>query len=179
MSDNPKPDILAPQANALDLPPATTESSESGKSLPSTDDDALYQHEESKAEYKKLKAAERNRVITLLAEGITQREIAKAVGVSQPAISYIANRYRSTTDAARLLIHARAGNVASHWLKAVPIAAKKGDHRPARDWLTAAGVVAPEQQQGAHITIQVGTGTSVTVDDLDPFAQAKVITNEK
>jgi len=70
--------------------------------------------------------------------------------------------------------------VASEWLKAVPIAARKGDHRPAKDWLAAAGVVAQEQAPVSPIIIQVGTGTSVVnVDGADPFAEAKVITNEK
>ena len=122
---------------------------------------------------RKLGPGEVQQVIRLLADGVSQTEIAKIVGVTQSNISYLKSRYEPTVDAARALIHARAGKVAREWLRAVPVAARKGDHRPARDWLTAAGVVAPEQTSSSPITINVGVGVQVTTDD-DPFAQVSV-----
>lgn len=140
---------------------------------------AVYIDDDDKPAYKRLRPHERDKALKLLAEGVSQVEIAKMLGVTQPAIAYLAKRFTSTVESARALIHARAGIVAQHWLKSVPIAARKGDHRPAKDWLAAAGVVAQEQAQVSPIIIQVGTGASVSVDGSDPFEQAKVVTNEK
>ncbi|CAB4147556.1 Transposase IS30-like HTH domain containing protein [uncultured Caudovirales phage] len=134
---------------------------------------------EDEPAYRRLKPTERDTILRLIAEGVTQREIAKIVGCTQGAISYTRNRFSTTVNHARALINARAGIVAQHWLKSVPIAARKGDHRPAKDWLAAAGVVAQDVAPVNPIIIQVGTGTSVSVDNNDPFAQAKVVTNEK
>ena len=128
---------------------------------------------------RKLLPSEVQRVIRMLADGVPQSEIAKAVGVTQSAISYLKSKYEPTVDAARALIQSRSEKVARQWLRSVPIAARKGDHRPAKDWLAAAGVVAQDKPQVSPIIIQVGTGTVVSVDGADPFDEAKVTTNEK
>lgn len=96
--------------------------------------------------------------IRLAADGMHQDAIAKRLGVTQSAISLLLAKYRPTVDAARALIHAKAGKVAKQWLRAVPVAARKGDHRPAKDWLAAAGVVAATPENNQQVLIQIGDG---------------------
>lgn len=121
---------------------------------------------------KRLDAQEQAQALRMLADGTKQAEVARVLGVTQSAISLLQAKYAPTVDAARALIQARASSAAKHWWKAVPRAARKGDHRPAKDWLTAAGVVAPETNQAQQVVIHVGVGKNVgqpTIAQDDPF----------
>ena len=172
---------LAPQANAVSTSTAQSPDFDDSKPAsflaPDSDSNANIE----RGQTRKLTPSEVQGIIRLLADGVPQTVIAKKYGVVQSAISYLKSKYEPTVDAARALIQARSANVARQWLRSVPIAARKGDHRPARDWLTAAGVVAPEVSTGSSITINVGVGVKLERQDDgpdDPFLEAKVVTNE-
>lgn len=120
-----------------------------------------------KPAHRKLSSDDIGRIVRLHADGASQEAIGAAVGCSQPTVSLVLKRYRPTVDMARVIIEANAKKSARAWAQAVPIAAKKGDHRPAKDLLATAGVVAPEHTRGLAFTINVGVG--LRLDSADPF----------
>jgi hypothetical protein len=64
------------------------------------------------------------------------------------------------------------------WQQAIPTAATKGDHRPAKDYLQAIGAVqaasSPNASASAHtVAVQVNVGVPGAPLDYDPFSPTK------
>ena len=90
------------------------------------------------SKYAKLSFADIELLIRLHDAGKTQVEIAQVIGCSQPTVSATLAKLRQTPDTVRALLKSDTAGVVTNWRRAARIAAKRGDHRPAREWLEAA-----------------------------------------
>lgn len=70
----------------------------------------------------------------------------------------------------------KAPKVLDHWARAADIAADKGDHKPAKDWLIAAKLIDPDPTNAStqQNVVIVGLQGKPALDD--PFAHDAVIT---
>ena len=72
-------------------------------------------------------------------------------------IGAVIRRYRDRAATAKALLAQSSIEAASEWLKAVPIASARGDHRPAKELLQAVSAIAMggTGQDGAGAKVQV------------------------
>jgi hypothetical protein len=70
--------------------------------------------------------------------GKTQVEIASVIGCSQTTVSATLAKLKQTPETVKALMKGETAGVLTNWRKAARIAAKRGDHRPAREWIEAA-----------------------------------------
>lgn len=89
------------------------------------------------------------------ADGLNAREIAKITGIAHQRISEITTKHGSLKQQVQQVLNAQRVNAARAWGRAIPKAAKKGDHRPARELLIATGDVSPLDSTGSGVTVVV------------------------
>src|SRR5262252_2144795 len=98
---------------------------------------------------------------------LSPRQLAKQFGLDERTIRR-ALKYRDIQPLD--LLKAAQSRAVSGWVKSVPIAAQKGDHRPSRDLLLYSGGIEPlKNSQGATVTIVFGS--TVIPGKLDWSAQ--------
>lgn len=100
-------------------------------------------------------------------DALTVAALLKA-NLTVPEIAYALNKtpgsVKSLVTQAQALLEANAIQAVTDWMLASSVAAKKGNHKPARDLLVAANVIEPPYSQaapgqhsaGAPITVQIG-----------------------
>jgi hypothetical protein len=101
-------------------------------------------------------------ILTDLEQNVPYRSIAAKHGASLSTICELAARRRATKDAALKYLMANGLDFAEDWAQASREAAKRGDHRPAKDALLHTQVIDPLQDTGAGmgVTIIIGNGAS-------------------
>lgn len=103
-----------------------------------------------------------DRNVAILADldhGLNYRSIAAKYDVGLATIARLAAKMEVHKGAARKYMVAKALEVAEDWLDASKEAAKKGDHRPAKDWLLHAQEIEPiADSPKMGIQINVGNG---------------------
>jgi hypothetical protein len=112
-------------------------------------------------------------ILKLHDAGESGRQIALKVGSDGRTIAAVIKRFRDRVSTAKAMLAQSSIEMAKHWLDAVPIAAQRGDHRPAKELLQAVGAVAVGgvgQGQGGDVkvAIQVVVGTPEHPITYDP-----------
>lgn len=107
-----------------------------------------------------------------LAEGRTYRDVAARHGVSHATVGRVAAKLETYEAGARKYLIAKALGAVDDWTQASANAARRGDHRPARDLLLHAGVIEPladtSGQRSTQIAIVIGEpGRPVRVSGAD------------
>ena len=114
----------------------------------------------SDRDYGRLSIADLGLIARLHREGRTQRQIAAIVECSQPTVGYALRRLAANSEDIVAVMKARSQHALEHWEKATGIAANRGDHRPAREFIEAAHPELRPQQGnsagGGGVTINIG-----------------------
>lgn len=105
--------------------------------------------------YKRLSVGMKIRVLELSADGLKPVEIGKILGISHQRVCDIIAQHGDKKASVRRIMDAGREKAASSWVSSIPIAAKKGDHRPARELLIATGDVSPLDSAGSGVTVVV------------------------
>jgi DNA-binding transcriptional ArsR family regulator len=109
---------------------------------------------------RRLTLADIELLLRLHKDGRTQTEIATMLGVTQSAVSQQLARLNETPAVVQALMKGESVGVLAQWRRATRIAAKRGDHRPAREWIEAAHPELRPQQGnsagGGGVTINIG-----------------------
>ena len=97
-------------------------------------------------------------------DGDNPSTIARAVNSDIRTVGGVLRQYRDRVNGAKALLMGLTPSAIQAWSTAIPIAATRGDHRPAKELLQATGIVAPpggqgEGQGGARVAVQVVIGT--------------------
>lgn len=95
------------------------------------------------------------RVLELSADNVKNSEISRITGISTQRVSEILNLHGDLKGRVRQVLDAQRVKAAEAWGRAIPKAAKKGDHRPARELLIATGDVSPLDSTGSGVTVVV------------------------
>jgi predicted transcriptional regulator len=88
--------------------------------------------------YTRLSVADIRTVLELHDRGVTQVEIAKVISKSQSAVSNALKAFNADSKAVARQLRALTDEAISDWRRAKRIAAKRGDHRPAKELVEAA-----------------------------------------
>jgi hypothetical protein len=97
----------------------------------------------------------RTRVLALHAEGVQGQEIARITGLHASRVSEITRTLGDLKAQVQQVLNTHRVKAAEAWGRAIPKAAKKGDHRPARELLIATGDVSPLDSAGSGVTVVV------------------------
>jgi hypothetical protein len=112
------------------------------------------------SKYAKLTFADIELLIRMHKDGRTQVEIANVLQCSQATVSTTLAKLKQTPEVVQALMKGESTGVLTQWRKATRIAAKRGDHRPAREWIEAAyPELRPQQGNsagGGGVTINIG-----------------------
>lgn len=119
--------------------------------------------------YKRLSVGMKIRVLELSADGLKPVEIGKILGISHQRVCDIVAEHGDKRASVRRILDNSREKAATWWDKSIPIAAKKGDHRPARELLIATGDVTPSESTGSGVTVVVNMPGS------EPQIGAKVV----
>ena len=129
---------------------------ELGASLP----DSNAAVKELTPKYSRLTLANIELILKLQAEGVTQTQIAQIVGCSQATVSQALSRIKDAPNLLQALAKAESVPMLQRWIRASKAAAKRGDHRPAREFIElAAPELRPQQGNsagGGGVTITIG-----------------------
>ena len=113
------------------------------------------------SKYARLSTEDVRVILDMHGEGKTQVEIATVVGCSQSTVHRTLSAFSLDAKSIRALLRGLTYEALDAWVMAMHIAAKRGDHRPAKELLEAAY---PEfRPQSAK-----GAGSGVTVYVADP-----------
>jgi len=99
-----------------------------------------------------------DRTIAILADienGDSYTAIARKHGVAPSTVSRIAAKAESFSAAARNYLRAREFRAIDAWTAALDSAAKRGDHRPAKDLLLHTGLIEPLADTSASARTQI------------------------
>jgi hypothetical protein len=123
------------------------------------------------SKYAKLSFSDIELLIRMHHDGRTQVEIANVLQCAQSTVSETLAKLKATPDTVRALLKADASGVIANWRRAARVASKRGDHRPAREWLEAAHPeLRPQPATSGHgggVTVIVGTpGAPVRLPDI-------------
>jgi hypothetical protein len=114
----------------------------------------------SDRDYGRLSIADLGLIARLHREGRTQREIAAIIGCSQPSVGYALKRLAANSEDIVAVMKAKSQKALEQWETATEVAAKRGDHRPAREFIEAAHPELRPQQGnsggGGGVTIIIG-----------------------
>ena len=105
--------------------------------------------------YQRISVGMKLRVMELDADGLKPVEIAKLLGISHQRVCDITAEHGGIKQRVRQVLDAQRVKAAEAWGRAIPKAAKKGDHRPARELLIATGDVSPLDSAGSGISVIV------------------------
>jgi hypothetical protein len=112
------------------------------------------------SKYAKLSFSDIELLLRLHKDGRTQVEIAQILQCSQPTVSQTLSRLKQTPEVIQALMKGESAGVLTQWRRATRVAAKRGDHRPAREWIEAAHPELRPQQGssagGGGVTINIG-----------------------
>jgi DNA-binding CsgD family transcriptional regulator len=114
----------------------------------------------SAPDFGRLSLEDLGEIVRLAARGLSQRKIAEIVGCSQPSVSYALQRMAGTADDVKAVARAKTLKVMTKWEQAIAVAALRGDHRPAREFVELAhSELRPQLTSGAGgggVTVIVG-----------------------
>lgn len=105
--------------------------------------------------YKRLSVGMKIRTLELSADGLKPVEIGKILGISHQRVCDIVAEHGDKRASVKRILESNVEKAAQAWGRAIPIAAKKGDHRPARELLIATGDVTPLDSTGSGVTVVV------------------------
>jgi hypothetical protein len=88
--------------------------------------------------YKRMSLADIELLLRMHEDGKTQEQIAEVIGCTQSAVSQQLAKLKETPAFVQALMKGDSLNALKQWKRATRIAAKRGDHRPAREWIEAA-----------------------------------------
>ena len=134
-----------------------------------------------RAKGKRFSAEEMRLCLRLLAEvkpdGTmhSNRAIARLIGCKPETVASIRRTYADSTDEARAILKASAGTAAKNWIVAQTVAAKDGNHTPAKEHLAAVGVITDKSHGGGGggTTIVIGIGERAVGPD--PWVNVKQV----
>ncbi len=86
------------------------------------------------------------------------KRIAAVLDVGHDTISHWRNRIRDTTQLGKQVLKGGVLDAALQWRKASKIAAQRGDHRPAKELMQAAGAIDQDIHTGVQVNIGMGAG---------------------
>lgn len=111
-------------------------------------------------DYSRLSFEDLGRILRLNAEGLTQRAIADVVECSQASVGYALKRMSGDAKEVQALAKGKAVDALLQWNAAIATAAKRGDHRPAREFIELAHAelrpTAGNTGAGGGVTINIG-----------------------
>lgn len=114
----------------------------------------------SDRDYSRLSFHDLGKILRLHAEGLSQRDIAAHVGCSQPSVGYALQRMSGDAKEVQALAKGKAVAALQQWDAAISKAAKRGDHRPAREFIELAHTELRPQSNnsagGGGVTINIG-----------------------
>ena len=113
--------------------------------------------------YQRISVDAKLKVLELSVDGVKNADIARITGLSEQRISDIVNTHSQLRDRVKAVLDGHRLKAAAAWGQAIPKAAKKGDHRPARELLIATGDVNPLESAGSGVQVIVnmpGPGAS-------------------
>jgi len=105
--------------------------------------------------YQRIGMEARMRVMELHADGLKATDITKITGIPHQRVCDITSTHGAIKDRVKYVLDAQRVKAAEAWGRAIPKAAKKGDHRPARELLIATGDVSPSESTGSGVTVVV------------------------
>jgi len=112
--------------------------------------------------------------LRMLGEGASTREVGRALGMSHVTVWRLAREIADVDETARKYLAAKALRAVDAWSDSLDVAARKGDHRPAKDLLLHARVIDPVEPAGSsHVGVQVVIGMPGAPAGPDPLG-AKV-----
>lgn len=123
----------------------------------------------TKPKYQRIGVEARMRVLELSADNVKNSEISRITGISTQRVSEILNLHGDLKGRVRQVLDAQRVKAAEAWGRAIPKAARKGDHRPARELLIATGDVTPLDATGSGVTVVVN------MPGAEPQIGAKVV----
>ena len=112
------------------------------------------------SKYTRLKLSDIELILRLQAEGCTQQQIADVVQCSRSTVCETLQRIKDAPNLLQALAKAGSVPMLQRWIRASKAAAKRGDHRPAREFIElAAPELRPQQGNsagGGGVTITIG-----------------------
>lgn len=90
--------------------------------------------------------------------GLSTREIAAKVGVSQTTVCRVATKLEDLTEGARKLLGRKAFDAIEDWARASQVAAAEGKHTAAKELLLHAHVIDPVGDSAAGPKVQINIG---------------------
>jgi DNA-binding CsgD family transcriptional regulator len=116
-------------------------------------------------------------MLRLKDEGLKQVEIAAILKCSQATVSATLSRLKNTPQLVQTLAQSEAVPMLNRWIRASKVAANRGDHRPAREFIElAAPELRPQPSNssgGVGVTIVIGQpGSPVGLPTIDIKANA-------
>jgi len=160
MNSEPATSLDAPEAG--NLPTLTQESGDETPKHP---------------RYQRIGMALRTKVLALHADGVKNAEIARITGISTQRVSEITNSLGDLKAQVAQVLSSQRLKAAEAWGRAIPKAAKKGDHRPARELLIATGDVTPLDSTGSGVTVVVNMPGSEAVQGAKVAGSASTLDN--
>jgi DNA-binding CsgD family transcriptional regulator len=108
----------------------------------------------------RLSLADTELILKLHANGQQQTDIAQIIGCSQSTVSETIAKLKQSPEITQALMRSDSLSAITDWKRARKQAAKRGDHRPSREWLEAAyPELRPQQGNsagGGGVTINIG-----------------------
>ncbi len=86
------------------------------------------------------------------------KRIAAVLDLGEDTISRWRSRLRDTTQLGKMVLKGAVLEAAIGWRKAGRIASKRGDHRPYKELMQAAGAIDQDIHTGVQVNIGMGTG---------------------
>lgn len=112
------------------------------------------------SKYSRLSLADIELALQLKSQGLTQVEIANVLKCSQSTVSQTFSRLEKAPQLVQALAKSEAPDMLQRWIRASRVAAKRGDHRPAREFIElAAPELRPQPSNsgsGGGVTINIG-----------------------
>jgi len=118
-------------------------------------DSAPLQRLKPTKKFQRIDIAARMEILRHHADGLNALQISKITGLAHQRVGEILKLVGPYKEQARGVLDQFASRAASAWVTSIPKAAKKGDHRPARDLLIATGVISPTESTSSGVTVVV------------------------
>jgi transcriptional regulator with XRE-family HTH domain len=120
--------------------------------------------------YTRLTRTEEAQIVRLAHDGLTQMQIAAALGRAQSTVSEVLSEYTPTVDLAKLRAEAASLQVVTDVIDATPAALRQGNTKPAEIVLGIAGLL-KKADEGAKTAVQVVVGMPGQTAYCDPLAE--------